>query len=416
MKLVILQDDYPPYHEGGSGVIAEQLAERFSEAGYDVCVITTVRNASAAGETKQNGVRVVRLFADYDVRFRSWVSLYNPFLSKKVKKILQEIKPDIVHVHNVHHYLSYYAIVLAKRFSKKVFITAHDSMTVYFGKPPFAIDAEKKNVQNPNLFQESLWHQVKLHKIRYNPFRTFAARFIVNTFVDRVVVVSKALGNVLTYNKLTHISVVHNGIDVERWAEPKDLEKFKEEKHIGESAILYGGRLSEAKGALKLLKAFKFVQEKAPYAQMLIIGKREGVLVEKMLRQAQALGLENNLVFTGWIDGDKLRSAYYAAALVAVPSLYLDPFPTINLEAFACGKPVVATCFGGSPEIVKDAFNGYVVNPNDEEILARRILNLLNNESLREEYGKNGRELVISEFTVEKQFEEYKNLFESFSS
>jgi len=412
MKLVILQDDFPPHHEGGSAIIAAQLADRFAEQGHQVIIVTTVRNKRDAGEEYRGNIKIIKLSCDYDVRFRSYVSLYNPLVVSKVKRILKETRPDIVHVHNVHHYLSYYSIVLAKRFSHRVFMTAHDSMTVYFGKPPFTTSRSTSVVENPNLFRESLWRQLRIHKLRYNPIRTSIARFVVNRFTDRVIAVSEALKNVLIANGLIRVSVIHNGIDASVWNEPEGVRAFKRDKGIGDTAILFGGRLSEAKGALKMLDALKHVQERIPGVQLLIIGKKEEARTRHILDRARSSHLEQSLVFTGWLDGDELRKAYYSTAIVAVPSLYLDPFPTINLEACACGKPVVATCFGGSPEIIKDGFNGYVINPNDDTLFAERILNLLNDVELRRRYGEQGRECVLQEFSIDRQFQSYRALFE----
>src|SRR6185436_17742175 len=112
-----------------------------------------------------------------------------------------------------------------------------------------------------------------------------------------------------------------------------------------------------------------------------------------------------------WISGAKLRQAYHAAAVVAVPSLYLDPFPTVNLEAFACRKPVVATSFGGSSEIVKDGISGYIVDPNDTQTMGNLLGELLEDSEKATRFGEKGYELISKQFTLERQVDEYEKLY-----
>jgi len=52
-----------------------------------------------------------------------------------------------------------------------------------------------------------------------------------------------------------------------------------------------------------------------------------------------------SIILTGWIEEDELKSAYYSSDVVVTPSIYLDPFPTVNLETMACKKPIIGTCF-----------------------------------------------------------------------
>ena len=96
-----------------------------------------------------------------------------------------------------------------------------------------------------------------------------------------------------------------------------------------------------------------------------------------------------------------------------VPSICFDSFPTINLEAFACKKPVIATCFGGSKEIIEDDVNGYIVNPYNIKNLARKITDLLQNPDKAKNFGESGYKKILKEFTLgknyEKTFSYYKN-------
>jgi len=73
------------------------------------------------------------------------------------------------------------------------------------------------------------------------------------------------------------------------------------------------------------------------------------------------------------------------------------------LEAMACQKPVVATCYGGSPEIVQDNITGFIVNPLDEELMAKKIIDLLKNSEKAKQFGEAGYERIKKHFNLESQ-------------
>lgn len=410
MKIAILQDDFPPHHKGGAGVIAHQLAKAFAHAGHEILVITAVQNIDEAGSFDSEGMRIVRLYSNYHTRFRAYVSLYNPRVTGEVRRLLRAFAPDVVHVHSVHTHLSYYSLILARKYARKVFMTEHDAMSFYYGKLPSETDKKRSISSGASMCRESLWKQFKMYRWRYNPFRTMIIRRILRKNVDRSIVVSDALMYALNYNGITNTEVIHNGIDVIEWERPRNIEDFKMRHGVENNAILFGGRLSGPKGAMKILEALAQIREKVSDVQLLIIGKKDAY-ADRIIEHARTLGVEDLLVWTGWISGDDLRAAYYVASVVVVPSVYLDPFPTVNLEALACHKPVVATCFGGSSEVIQDGVNGYIVNPLDVGMLTTKITDLLIDKPKNQKFGEAGYACVSKEFSLERQTVQYEQLF-----
>jgi glycosyltransferase involved in cell wall biosynthesis len=113
----------------------------------------------------------------------------------------------------------------------------------------------------------------------------------------------------------------------------------------------------------------------------------------------------------GWLSGDELAAAYGLADVVTVPSICLDCFPTINLEAMAAGKPVVATCYGGSPEAVVDGETGYIVNPFDSGALAGSLERLLRDDGLRAKMGAAGQRRIAEHFTLAHQVAAMEDIY-----
>ena len=138
----------------------------------------------------------------------------------------------------------------------------------------------------------------------------------------------------------------------------------------------------------------------------MVLGERSGY-VQTMLELAKKYTIEKNIINTGWLSGDFLKAAFYASDVVIMPSICLDTFGMVNVEAMACKKPVVATCFGGSREVVLDGETGYIVNPFNIEEMAGKIVYLLNNPDIAKKLGEAGYERVKKEFNLEKMVNSY---------
>jgi len=401
MKIVYLQDDFEPYGRGGAAAVVSNTAKATAKGGNEVCVITTVQKESDSGTFHENGIRIERIYATpYEERWRAYRSLYNPETVTAVEKILEEIKPDVIHAHNIHYYLSYYCLKIAKQSGAKVFLTAHDVMLFHYGKLVEFIDP--KNLSCPVKFnyRVTAWQQLKKFRFRYNPFRNIIIKHYLK-YVDKVFAVSNALKEALNQNEINNVEVVYNGIDIDNWQiNASALNKFRDKYNLHDKKIvLFGGRLSSAKGGYQAISAMVEVIKKIPTAILLIMGDKNEY-TEKMIKIAEEKGIKGNLVFAGWISGDDLKSAYQVGDLLIMPSVCFDTFGMVCLEAMACKKPVIATCFGGAKEIVVDGMTGCTVNPFDINLLSGKMIDLLVNPAKAEKFGNDGYERARSDFDL----------------
>lgn len=412
MKILILSDDFPPERLGGAGIIAFDLAEKLRESGHQVYVITTVRDRNRSGRLDYQELTIFRIYTNYCGRWRAYLGLYNPQTINQVKQIFKQIQPDITHIHNVHCYLSYYCLKIAKKYSKAVFLTAHDEMLFHYGKLTEFINPDNLSIPKTFNYRITPWQQIKRFKKRYNPFRNIVIRHYLK-YVDKIFAVSYTLKDALNQNKIGNVEVIHNGIDANQWQiDSKKIEGFKKKHNLFDKKIVFfAGRLSALKGGNSIIKTMKIVASRVPEAVLLIVGRKDSY-ARKMLDLAKEGNLP--LIFTGWIEGDELKSAYHSSNVVVTPSIYLDPFNLINIEAMACRKPVVGTCFGGTPEIVQDGKTGYIVNPLDIETTAEKIIDLLKNTLRAERFGQSGYERVKKKFSLKKQTEETLKWYEKY--
>jgi alpha-maltose-1-phosphate synthase len=404
MKILLLQDRFPPESWGGDGAVAFNLACSMQKLGHQVFVVTTTRKKEQAGQFKEFGLKIFRIQTDYDERWRSYLSLYNLQTISQVKQIFKQIQPDVTHIHIVHHYLSYYCLKIAKKYSRAVFLTAHDVMLFHYGKLEEFVD--KNNLSIPKKFNYKItpWQQIKRFKKRYNPLRNLIVKHYLK-YVDRIFAVSQALKDALEQNGITNVQVIHNGIDLNQWRVSQlALDDFQNKYNlVNRKPVFFIGRLSGLKGGEKIIQAMSLVNREIPEAVLLVAGKKDSY-ASQMSRIAEKEKVP--LILTGWIEEQERTSAYFSSKVVVTPSIYLDPFNLINLEAMACRKPVVGTCFGGIPEIVIDNQTGYIVNPLDIKTMAEKILDLLENPERAKKFGLAGYLRAKQEFSLEKQVKE----------
>jgi len=393
MRIVFLSDDFPPQSFGGAGISTYELAAGVQEAGHEVFVITTVRNERDAGESTYHGLTVYALASDYPERWRAWLGLYNPPVVRQVKTLLKKIRPDVVHANNIHYYLSYHCLKVAKRYAQAVVWTARDAMAFSYGKlatPNYLERLDARLSWRDNLRQAGK---------RYNPLRNFFIKKYLR-YANKRFAVSEALQKALLQNGIRNVEVMHTGIDASGWhVSEETAAAFQKKYGLGnKKVILFGGRLGAGSQAIR---AMRLVREKIPNSVLVAMGKEESA--ERM--KNASVGLD--VVYTGWLSGEEKVAAYRASDIVWVPSPYFDAFPRSALEASAAGKPVVATKFGGAPELVRDGETGYIINPLCPQEIADKALDLLCHPEKATAFGRAGRERVKNEFNLDEYVARY---------
>ncbi len=161
------------------------------------------------------------------------------------------------------------------------------------------------------------------------------------------------------------------------------------------------GRLVYYKGIQYLIDAINQV----PDVSLVIIGS--GPLKKELLNQIRALNLEKRIHILPEVDEETLRSFYEACDIFVLPSVEKsETYGIVQIEAMACGKPVICTELKtGTTFINQNGITGLVVPPRDSRALADAINSLANNGSLRSELGNNAKQRALNELAAEKMVE-----------
>lgn len=389
-----------------------QEAARLRELGHETAAVTCVQDPSQVGETEVLGMRVWRLHSDYPLRFRALVALRNPRITGPLARILSEWRPDVVHANLVHTHLGYHALTQARRAGAGVVFTAHDVMVFCYQK----LTCFHGGAEHGGELREYRAHPGKCipcQRLRFLPGRNRAIRRVLERDVHRFTVVSDELGRAIEANGIRVDATVHNAIALgSEPVGPEEVRAFRERFGlVGKRVLAIGGRLHEQKGVGQLLELVARLRGEFPDLRLIVMGRRE--IYEREFRpRARRLGVEEHVVPTDYLSGRDLPTAYAAADVFVTPSICFDTFGLVNLEAMEQSRPVVATVFGGSPEVVQDGATGFVANPFDLEAMGERVARLLRDPRLRERMGAAGRERLLERFTIERLTDEYLEQYE----
>ncbi len=366
-KLRILQlgKFYKPYR-GGMETVLSFLCEELKKD-YEIEVLVANHNRTTQIEIV-DGVPVTRV-SSYGQRFST--SLCPQFPGELKKR-----KADIVHLHfpNPLAEVSY----LLSRHKAPLVISYHS------------------DVLRP--------------KRLYNLYLPILRRLLRRA--DKIIVASPSLlsGSARLRDFQHKCAVIPYGIQLSDY-EPLPAirvraERLKEEH--GDRLVLFVGRLVYYKGVETLLEAMTKIE-----GRLLLIGN--GPLAAPMRRKCAELKLESKVHFLGEVSQEELISAYHACRVFVLPSTdKVEAFGMVQLEAMACGKPVVSTRLPtGVPWVNQDGITGRVVPPRDSTALASAVNELLDNASLADQMGRRGRERVEKFFSKEVMALEYAKVYQA---
>jgi glycosyltransferase involved in cell wall biosynthesis len=201
--------------------------------------------------------------------------------------------------------------------------------------------------------------------------------------------------------------VIPNAVDGERFmnAIPADLTPYG--IPAGSRVLITIGRLEHQKGGDVLLAAIPAVAARFPDVHWLLVG--DGPDRGKLAAQAQSLGIADRVHFAGFRKDipERLR----ASTALVLPSRW-EGMPNVVLEALAAGKPIVASEVEGVTELVRPGINGWLVRPEQPQILGETMARLLDDPDAVSRMGRESQSIYEKEFTIDRFVETHVQLFQ----
>jgi rhamnosyl/mannosyltransferase len=200
--------------------------------------------------------------------------------------------------------------------------------------------------------------------------------------------------------------IIPYGIPIKQFSTYDSVEIARIRKQYGPRLIISVGRLIYYKGFMHLIDAMRNID-----GHLLIVG--DGHLREDLENRARANNVSHKITFLGEVHNDDTVPYYHAADVFALASIARsEAFGIVQLEAMACGKPVVNTDLdSGVPWVSLHDKTGLTVPPNDPLALAGAINKLLDDPELRETYGRAARNRVDDEFDQDVMLERMVELY-----
>lgn len=238
----------------------------------------------------------------------------------------------------------------------------------------------------------------------------FIEKFL-DIFTDHYVAVSHNMKEVGIRGGVTRpekVTVIHHGIELEKYVSNDSARGVRERLGITGDLTVVGciGRFEPQKAIDDFLRAAKIVKNIFPRVRFLLVG--DGFLRGELKSLVRQLGIEADVVFTGWQQD--IKPFVEAMDVVCIPSLW-EALPFLHVEVMALGRPIVATRVGGVPEVVEDRKTGLLVPPSDPQALADGVIHLLSDREWAQVMGSAGRERVRRCFSVGEMIQQYESLY-----
>ncbi len=315
--------------------------------------------------------------------------VYSPSVGRAFGEFLDELRPDVIHCHNIYGRLTTAILDEAQRRDIPIVLTVHDQKLVC---PAYLGLREGKPCQlcrDGGYWRCALW---KCHKQSRSGSLVYATEAYFNRFGGKYDAVSRFL----CPSRFMQNSLIESGIAPERTIyHPNALEpqEFMPRYRVGEY-VLYAGRLSAEKGIMTLLEAIERTRIPLRIAGA---GPLDSAVRERIERLKLPVRME------GHSSGERLSELYREAAFILVPSECYENAPMSALESFAYGKPVLASRIGGNPELVIEGRSGHLFSPGDITELSTAARSMWNDREELVRMGKGARALIEREFAQENR-------------
>ncbi|MFZ4701277.1 MAG: glycosyltransferase family 4 protein, partial [Candidatus Methylumidiphilus sp.] len=390
------------YRRGGAEVVFLEQNRMFGEIGWQVVPFAMQHPKNLPSEWSGYFADEIEFGESYSFLQKASNALkitYSFEARSKLGKLVDLVRPDIAHAHNVYHHLSPSIFGLLKDKGVPTVLTLHDLKIACPAYKMLSHDGICERCKSG-----AIWN-VAIHRCVKDSL-PLSAVILMETAVQRL------LG---CYSKHVDRFVVPSRFYLEKfveWGWPRErfvhIPNFVDIDHLqarGEPgrAFVYVGRLGHEKGIATFIRALKIAGVKG-----WIVGT--GPEDEALRRLAAETGADVD--FLGYLSGDALFDAIRNARAMVLPSEWYENAPMSVMEAYALERPVIGADIGGIPELIRVGETGEVFPSGDAQALAERLATFAAMQGLEIlAMGKAGRDWAIKEFTLHQYRERMLALY-----
>ena len=389
-------------NRGSTGRIAEQIGEKVIAADWESYIAYGRDCGKSKSQLVKIGSRLGVMWHALMTRITDKHGHYSKIATRQLVREIERIKPDVVHLHNVHGYYVNYKILFdyLRRAGVSVVWTLHDcwSMTGHCSH----FESVKCDRWQKQCFDCPLKCAYPSSLLLDRSKRNYTDKKDCFSSVSNMtlVPVSNWLARVVRSSYLNdkEVAVIYNGVDISMFT-PIEKPQLETKYGLDGKRIVLGvaSPWSDKKGLSDFIKLHSHLTDEY---KIVLIGLTDEQ-INKMPKEIVGISRTNNaLELAKW----------YSLADAFVNLTYEDTYPTTNLEAISCGTPVVTYRTGGSPESVTPE-TGRVVEQGDIEGIAKAIEELCAED--RAEMRRRCRDYAVKNFNKEDNYTAYLKLYEN---
>ena len=379
---------------GSTGKIAEQINRAAAKKGWKTYIAYGREIIQGQSVPIRIGNIVSQAFALVEARLFDNDGLANRWATRRLVKTIKKINPDVIHLHNLHGYYINYKVLFKYLNTSGIPVvwTFHDCWA-FTGHCAHFVSANcenwKKECNNcplKNNYPASWWRD----RSRRN-FMMKKSLFSANKGLQ-IIAVSQWLGDLVkqSFLKTSDVKVIKNGVDLKLFR-PLPSQPNKRFRVLGVSSVWTG-----AKGLYDFYQLREYLHEEE--YDIVLVG----------LNEEQIKDLPKGILGIARTNSVEELVEYYSTADVYVNPTHLDSFPTTNLEAMACGTPVITYRTGGSPESVTPK-TGFVVEQGSVEEIVDAIYTI--RDRGKSHYSQACRRRVETCFNKERNCSDYLEVY-----
>jgi len=375
----------PPLLFGGSQRVAYIISKELVKRGHRVSIYTSdmknTKEKTGILIEDVNGITIVR-FKTVSLPLLSKTGLIlTPSLKRVAERELNFDTFDVIHVHEARGFQHILVWWLTRKRTVPYVVQAHGNLSEHFGGVLRKIYDE---IFGKKVLEDSL-KVIAVNKVEANHYKRFGV-------------------------PEEKIEIIPNPIDAGEFDSFVTKGVFRKKYNIkpNSKVILFMGRVHPIKGLDILLHAFANMIKNGRMDVTLVIAGPDDGYMKECIKIVKAHSL-NNVIFTGQLNDKERVQAYVDADVVVLPSRY-ETFPMVVLEAYACGKPVIASKTGGLKDLIIDGETGKLVEPGNIPELSRALVSVLSSSEKTVKMGYEAKKFV-KHFSVEKCVDKLEQLY-----
>jgi glycosyltransferase involved in cell wall biosynthesis len=411
MKVLLVHNFYQSQSPSGEDIVFKNEVELLRKNGIDVVTYERFND-----EIKEYG-----FFNKCILPFRNIWSIKT---YKDLQMLIRQVKPDIVHFHNIWYVISPSAFYACKDEGIPVVQTLHNyriacATGLLFRNGKLCEECIKNN--NGKIFNKISRYRIITNVLKYRCYKnsrllslpiaiTIYFHWIKKTWINYV-------NSYIALNKFCKKKFIEAGLPSNRiFIKPNFLQNPPEPNYTHKYYAVYIGRIAQEKGIRILVDSIKYYNNENSFAgkfkaiNIKIVG--EGPLKNEIETNIRLQGIKG-VELLGRKNFSECLDILKYAKFIIIPSICYEGFPMVLREAFACGKPVIASRLGALAELVEDGKTGILFETGNAKDLAEKIKWMFENDNVCVEMGKNARKIFEEKYTAEKNFKILMDIYEN---